>query len=111
MTRPGSCIRATRGSGNVFVDLGLPDAGLELARAELAARVVMLVERRGLTTATAAKLLGVSRPEVSALFRGQLRNFSIDRLFHCLTALGCDVGIRVSKSRRRSCGSIRVIVT
>jgi predicted XRE-type DNA-binding protein len=111
MTRSGSCIRATRGSGNIYVDLGLEHADLEMARAELAARVVTLVERGGLTTGAAAKLLGVSRSEVSALVRGQLHNFSIDRLFHCLTALGCDVAICVSRSRRRSFDSIRVIAT
>jgi len=111
MTRSDSGIRARRGSGNIFVDLGLDDADLELARAALATRVVTLVERRGLTTGAAATLLGVSQSEVAALFRGQLHKFSIDRLLPCLTALGCDVAICVSSSRRRSRGSIRVIAT
>lgn len=83
------------GSGNVFADLGLPDADELLAKAELARRIGGIVAGRGLTQATAAELLGTSQPRVSDLVRGKLERFSMDQLLHYLTALGCDVEIVV----------------
>lgn len=50
------------GSGNVFADLGLPNAEEALAKAELAHKIAVLVNERGLTQAQAAKLLGVDQP-------------------------------------------------
>ncbi len=93
------------GSGNVFADLGLPDAEERLARAELARQILNIIARRRLTQAQAAELLGIDQPKVSALSRGKLSGFSMERLFHFLNALGRDVQITVKakpRSRRQA---------
>jgi predicted XRE-type DNA-binding protein len=88
-------IEVYSGSGNVFADLGLPDADELLIKAQLADQISDLIEERQLTQVEAAKLLGIDQPKVSALVRGRLSGFSTDRLFRFLNALGRDVEIRV----------------
>jgi predicted XRE-type DNA-binding protein len=88
-------IGATEGSGNVFADLGLADPEEALAKAELARQIGALLAERGLTQAQAAALLGVDQPKVSALVRGRLEGFSLDRLLRFLLALDRDVEIVV----------------
>jgi predicted XRE-type DNA-binding protein len=86
----GTAERSTRveqGSGNVFADLGLSNPDLALAKAELVQRIRELIEERKLTQVMAAKLLGLDQPKVSALVRGRVEGYSIDRLFRLLTAL------------------------
>ena len=83
--------------GNVFADLGMPNAEEELAKAELAHKIATLVNARGLTQVQAAKLLGVDQPKVSALVRGQLAGFSIERLLRFLLLLGQDIRITVQE--------------
>lgn len=83
------------GSGNVFADLGLPNPDLALAKAELVQRIRNLIAERKLTQAKAAKLLGLDQPKVSALVRGRVEGYSIDRLFRFLNALGQRVEITV----------------
>lgn len=97
------------GSGNVFEDLGLPRPAEALAKAELARKIGMLIAKRGLTQAAAAELLKVDQPKVSALVRGRLAGFSLDRLVRCLVLLGSDVEIIV-KPRTRAMGQARVLV-
>ena len=108
--RGGSAPRIERGSGNVFEDIGLPDAAALLAKSELVTRICDIIVKRGLTQAQAAKILGVNQPKVSALRRGNLDGFSSDRLFRFLNALGIDIEIAVkprARSSRRP--SIRVV--
>jgi predicted XRE-type DNA-binding protein len=88
-------VRVEQGSGNVFADLGFSNPDLALAKAELVQRIRELIEERRLTQAKAAKLLGLDQPKVSALVRGRVEGFSIDRLFRFLTALGQRVEITV----------------
>jgi predicted XRE-type DNA-binding protein len=87
-------------SGNVFADLELPDADESLAKAELAGRICALLAERRLTQAKAAAVLGVDQPKVSALMRGKLDGFSVERLFRFLNALGQDVEIIIRPRRR-----------
>ena len=61
-----------RASGNVFADLGLPDAEAHLLKAQLVTRIDEIIRWRGLKQVEAAKLLGLSQPDVSRLFAGQL---------------------------------------
>jgi predicted XRE-type DNA-binding protein len=100
---------AHRSSGNVFADLRIPNADQYLAKAELAAQILKIVERRRLTQAAAGKLLGISQPKVSALLNGRLDGYSTDRLFRLLNALGCDVRITVSRPHPRSNGRVEVL--
>jgi predicted XRE-type DNA-binding protein len=76
-----------RGSGNVFADLGLPDADLRLAKAELALLIEDLIAKRGLTLAAAARAMGLSTADVSEIGRGRLSRFSLDRLEECRARL------------------------
>jgi predicted XRE-type DNA-binding protein len=94
-------VAITTSSGNVFEDLGLPDAAEHLATAELALCICQRIKKLKLTQAQAAKLLLVDQPKVSALWRGQLSGFSTDRLIRFLIMLGHDVQVTV-KERPRS---------
>jgi predicted XRE-type DNA-binding protein len=84
------------GSRNVFADLGFENPEEELARAELAYKINCIISSRGWTQKRAAEVLGVDQPKVSALVRGRLSGFSIDRLTRFLNALDYDVTIEVS---------------
>jgi predicted XRE-type DNA-binding protein len=96
------------GSRNVFADLGLPDADQRLAKARLASEIADIIDHSGLTQTQAAKRLGIDQPKVSMLMRGQLKDFSIERLFHFLNCLGRDIEIAIRRSHRRHAG-LRVL--
>lgn len=97
------------GSGNVFADLGLPDAEELFAKANLVSEIDRTIQARRLTQATAAKLMGIDQPKVSKLLRGDLRGFSTHRIMEFLTRLGRDVEIVIGPARRAPrTGSIRV---
>jgi predicted XRE-type DNA-binding protein len=97
-----------KSSGNVFTDLRIPNPEQYLAKAQLAAKILQIVDARGLTQAAAGKLLGIKQPKVSALLNGRLDGFSSDRLFRFLNALGCNVRITVSRPHARNSGNIQV---
>ena len=97
------------GSGNVFADLGHPRPAEALAKAELARKIGALISERGLTQAAAATLLEIDQPKVSALTRGRLAGFSLDRLVRFLVLLGSDVEITV-RPRSRAPNRARVMV-
>jgi len=82
-------------SGNVFADLGFANADEMLAKAELAIKIADILRRRRLTQVQAAAVLGVDQPKVSALIRGRLSGFSIERLLRFLLRLGTDVSITI----------------
>lgn len=88
----------TRGSGNIYADLGFDDPELELAKAKLASRIDDIIRARALTQAAAGKLIGESQPNVSRIVRGDLDDFSIERLMHLLVKLDQTVEISVSAS-------------
>ena len=90
------------GSGNVFADLGVPDANEALAKAQLARAICLLVEKEGLTQKALAQRLGIDQPKVSALLRGRLKDFSTDRLLRLLLRLGHDVKINVNSRRAKT---------
>ena len=96
------------GSGNVFADLGIENADEYMAKSELAAEILRIVQRRRLTQAEAAKLLGIRQPKVSDLLRGRLDGFSTDRLLRFITRLGYDVQIKPSKARPHTHGDIEI---
>lgn len=81
------------GSGNVFADLGLPDADERHLRVQLAARLNDLLKAEGLTQAAAAKHLGIAQPHVSELKNYKLGRFSSERLLHYITLMNRDVEI------------------
>jgi predicted XRE-type DNA-binding protein len=90
----------TESSGNVFADLGLPNAEQELMKAELTFQIYRIVKKRKLTQTEAAKILGLKQPHVSLLMRNRSGSFSVGRLMEFLTALGQDIEIAVRPSRK-----------
>jgi predicted XRE-type DNA-binding protein len=102
-------IEVEEGSGNVFADLGFPDAAERKTKVLLAIQIQRVLEERRLTQASAARILGVNQPKVSALVNGRLDGFSVERLMTFLTCLGRDVQITVGPRRSaHSTGRIRV---
>jgi predicted XRE-type DNA-binding protein len=100
----------THGTGNVFADLGFPDATERQAKLRLAYALNQVVEHRGLTQAAAATLLGLSQPKVSALRNYKLAGFSVERLMNLLTALDHDIEIVIRrKAHSRKGGRITVV--
>jgi predicted XRE-type DNA-binding protein len=103
-------IPVTASSGNVFADMGLPEPDEELTKAQLASHIRQVIKRQRLTQVSAAALMGIDQPKVSALLNGRLANFSSERLMRLLTALGQDVDITVrTKPPNRARGRIRVL--
>jgi predicted XRE-type DNA-binding protein len=99
----------TRGSGNVFADLGFADAEERQTKTRLALEINTIIEERGLTQAKAAALLDAAQPKISALARYKLEGFSVERLMTYLTALDRDVQIVIKKKpRSRAAGRISV---
>jgi predicted XRE-type DNA-binding protein len=98
------------GSGNVFADLGLPNPDIALAKAELVRSIRDLVAKQKLTQVKAAELLGLDQPKVSALIRGRVVGYSLDRLLRFLTALGQRVEINVRPAAAKD-PARRVVVT
>lgn len=85
----------TTGSGNVFADLGLPDAPGLLRKATLALDINSRIRARGLTQFNAARILGIDQPKVSALSTGKLSLFSMESLMSYIVALGGEVDVIV----------------
>jgi predicted XRE-type DNA-binding protein len=100
----------TRGTGNVFADLGFPDAAERQAKLRLAYALNQVLEDRKLSQADAANTLGVSQPKVSALRNYKLAGFSVERLMNLLTALDQDIDIVIRrKPRSRKAARISVV--
>ena len=89
-----------RSSGNVFRDLGFDAREAEnlRLRSELMIPIRKLIERRELTQAAAAKLLGVTQPRISDLVRGRIDLFSLDTLVNMLAAAGLQVRVVLKRS-------------
>ena len=90
------------GSGNVFRDLGLPNAEEHLVKAQLVFKIDRLMKKRRLKQVEAARLFGIRQPDVSKMLRGQFRQFSVERLLRFLVALNQDVEIVVKPHVDRS---------
>ncbi len=101
--------RITRGSTNVFADLGYADAAERQTKTRLALAVNELLKARKLKQREIAALLGVPQPKVSALKNYRLDQFSIERLMEFLTALNQDVEITI-RPRAKTSGTGHISV-
>jgi len=103
--------RVERGSGNVFADIGLPDAEEHLVKATLVSRIDDIIGHRRLTQVKAAALMDLKQPDVSRLLSGDFRDFSVERLLRLLMALDRDIDIviRPKPPRARRAGRIQVV--
>ena len=105
-------IPVEEGSGNVYKDLRYADSESMLVKAQLAAKIAEIIDRRALTQARAAEILGLTQPKISALLKGRFRGISEHRLLECLTQLGRDVHIVIKPTpRQRSNGRLTLSVT
>ena len=66
-----------RSSGNVFADLGLPDADKLKIKSGLVIEIRKAMRRLGLTQQEAAKRMGITQPKVSDMMRGDFTNLSL----------------------------------
>jgi predicted XRE-type DNA-binding protein len=83
-----------------------------LVKAQLAAKIAEILQRRGLTQSGAAEILGLTQPKVSALLKGHFRGISEHRLLECLTLLGRGVDIVIKPTpRSRPNGRLTLSVT
>ena len=98
-----------RGSKNVFADLGYADADAHLLKAQLMSRVQDTLKDRKLNQTEAARIMGVSQPDVSRMLKGQFRDVSVERIMRMLAKLGCEVDIVVkSQGRKKAFATIHV---
>jgi predicted XRE-type DNA-binding protein len=108
--RPTERMHFEESSGNVFADLGLPDAEERLVKAQLAIEIGRIIKQRKLTQQAAAEVMGIDQPKVSHVITGRLAGYSTERLLGFLTALGRDIEIVVRPApRRRRRGRLRVV--
>ena len=97
-------------SGNVFADLGFRNAKQELLKAKLTIEIYRLLKKRGVTQQQAAKLLGTTQAQVSALMRCKPVSVSVGRLMEFLTVLGQDIEVTVKPAGKRKAGDMSVVV-
>lgn len=83
------------GDPNIFAEIGVPEPETHLLKAKLVLEIIRLVRGRGLTQVSAGELMGISQPEVSRMFKGHFREYSVERLMTLLTAFDRDVEILV----------------
>lgn len=96
----------TRSSGNIFADLGLPNAEEHEIKARFVMLIGKMIEKQGLTQTAAAARMGLAQPDVSKLLRGRFDGFSLERLLSFVRALGGDVEIRVKPAKEKREGRI-----
>ena len=92
-------IEIHRSSGNVFADLGLPDADQLKIKTGLVIEIRKAMRQLGLTQQAAAKRMGITQPKVSDMMRGEFANLSERKLMDCLTRLGFDIEIKVRPAK------------
>lgn len=95
-------IEDVAGSSKLRADTGHPNPEESSAKAELAILISSVIKRKKLTQKKAAELIGIDQPKISAIIRGQLSGFTLDRLFRFLMALGMDIVIEVMPHTSRS---------
>jgi predicted XRE-type DNA-binding protein len=93
-------IEVERSSGNVFADLGLPDAEKLKIKSGLVFEITKAMRDQNLTQQAAAARMGISQPKVSDMVRGDFSNLSERKLMDCLNRLGYDIEIKVVPARQ-----------
>lgn len=102
-------LELVHGSGNVFRDLGHPNADVEQIKAILAAQIIIALDARKLTVRAAKELTGVAAADFSRIRRVKLDRFTIDRLVAILNKLDRRVNVSVSVRRGTKTGAISVV--
>lgn len=93
-------LKITKGSGNVFRDLGFPESEAQnlLLRTDLMIKIEQLIKKSGLIQSEAAKMLGITQPRINDLLKGRIEKFSLDALVNMVARAGMEVKMTVKKS-------------
>ena len=89
-----------RGSDNPFRDIGVANADAALMKANLAAEIIGILDRRKLSIRAAGKLVGMAHSDISDIRNAKLKRFSVERLVRVLNALDCRVEGKITRPRR-----------
>ena len=103
-------ITVAQSCGNVYEDLGLPDAEEMLVKAQLALSISRIIKSRELSQIKAAQIIGLSQPKLSDMLNGKFRGISEAKMLECITRLGRDIQIVINPTARpeNSPGQIEV---
>ena len=101
-------LEVTRGSGNVFRDLGRANADIEQFKAILAAEIIKALDREGLSVRAAQARTGIAAADFSRVRNADLGRFTVDRLMSIMNRLGSRVEVKI-KVRRVGTGGHRAI--
>ena len=93
--------KVTRSSGNIFADIGVPNAAEHGVKADIVLLIAALIERQHLSQSDVSKLIKLAQPDVSKLLRGHFSGYSLERLFGYLNALGQTVTIDVKEAKSK----------
>jgi len=93
-------LKRTRGSDNIFADLGFPPAEAEnlKLRSDLMIAIVASYRRSELTQAEAARRLGITQPRLNALLKSRIDQFSLDALVNIANRAGLNVRLVIRKA-------------
>jgi predicted XRE-type DNA-binding protein len=94
-------LELVRGSGNVFRDLGHPDADILHAKAVLAAKIIGVLDDRGISVRRAHELTGYAAADFSRVRQAKLQRFTIERLISMLVNLNGDVEVTIDVKPRK----------
>ncbi len=108
MNKQRAVVQVHPSTGNVFADLGLPSSPEDMIKVDIVLAIATTIRKRNLTQAAAGDIIGVDQAKVSALLRGRLAGFSIERLLGFLVKLGRDVDIAISREHKTREGRVRV---
>jgi len=93
-------VEIEKSSGNVYTDLGLPDAEEMLVKARLATKIGEIIKHRHLTQQQASEILAMPQSKISNMLRGNFRGISETKMIECLNLLGRDIENVVKKALR-----------
>lgn len=111
MSKKKQEIEIIESSGNVFADLGFKNPEEMMAKANLAILISETIKKRKLTQQRAAEVMGIDQPKVSAILRGRLSGFTIERLIRLLMTLGKDIIIDTKpQTKRKTPPTIQVLL-
>ena len=100
--------KVTRGSGNIFKDIGLDNSEQHLLKAKVVSVLSKLIKESGLTQTAAAAKIGVKQPDLSKVLRGDFAGFSLGRLLLATNEMGADFEIKFNKPTQKRRGHARV---
>jgi predicted XRE-type DNA-binding protein len=98
---PKEKITFEMGSGNVFADLGLPDADILLAKARLVSQLEAIAAKEGLSQTDISRISGTTQPRISRMMSGKGRGYTLDSIFKVFVALGYPVSISPAKAKSK----------